>query len=220
MAASVALLALLFVCAFLLGSIPWGVIISRLAYHTDIREVGSGNIGATNAVRALGAKGGGVVFALDVAKGAVAGALGRLLWPLFIAPGSLDVPDVALLCGSVAFAGCVWGHIFCPWLGFKGGKGISVAVGCEIFTLGPVGVGALSELAVFLIFAATTRYVSLGSIMAAVALPFIALGLMWGNWLAIIITSAVALTAIWAHRANVGRLVAGTERRFSFRKES
>ena len=217
MAASWGLLALLFVCAFLLGSIPWGVIVSKLAFRKDIRDEGSGNIGATNALRAMGKRGGASVFLLDAAKGVAAGALGCLLWPHWVDAAALDVLDARALCGAVALVGCVWGHIFGPWLKFKGGKGISVAFGCLFFTLGPLG--ALIELGVFIVFVAATRYVSLGSIMAAVALVPLAVWMLWGSWAAIVLCVLAAATVIWAHRGNISRIAHGTESKLSFKKK-
>lgn len=217
MAASWGLLALLFVCAFLLGSIPWGVIVSKLAFRKDIRDEGSGNIGATNALRAMGKRGGASVFLLDAAKGVAAGALGCALWPQWVDGAALGVPDARALCGAVALLGCVWGHIFCPWLKFKGGKGISVAFGCLFFTIGPVG--ALIELGVFIVFVAITRYVSAGSVMAAVALVPLSFWAFWGMWAAIALYVLAAATVIWAHRGNIGRIAQGTESKLSFKKK-
>ena len=122
----------LFVAAFLLGSIPFGLIISKVFYHTDLREHGSGNIGTTNAIRTMGKVGGYAVFVLDFGKGLLSGVLAWAFSSWFLPgggfePGALVTYDTML---AVAFLGCVWGHIFCPWLGFKGGKGIAVAVGC------------------------------------------------------------------------------------------
>lgn len=136
--------ALLFVACFLLGSIPWGVIISRVFYRRDIRESGSGNIGSTNALRTLGKRGGAAVFLLDFGKGLLAGALGLAVanWlqgALFDGvPGALAVGysmhlsgDEAILAGAAtiqrtctvaAFMAATLGHIFTPWLKFKGGK--------------------------------------------------------------------------------------------------
>lgn len=217
MGASVGLLALLLVCTFLLGSIPWGVIVSRVAYHRDIRETGSGNIGATNALRAMGKTGGASVFLLDAGKGVASGAIGCLLWSQWIDAPALGIPSSWVMCGAVALWGCVWGHIFSPWLKFKGGKGISVAFGCLFFTIG--WQGALMELGVFIVFVAVSRYVSLGSVMAAVALMPLSVWLLWGNWAAVAICCICALTVIWAHRANIGRIASGTESRLSFKKK-
>ena len=124
----------LFVAAFLLGSIPFGLIISKVFYHTDLREHGSGNIGTTNAIRTMGKVGGYAVFVLDFGKGLLSGVLAWAFSMQFLPggglePGALVTYDTML---AVAFLGCVWGHIFCPWLGFKGGKGIAVAVGLSL----------------------------------------------------------------------------------------
>ena len=126
-----------FVISFLLGSIPWGVIISKVFYHTDIREHGSGNIGTTNAMRTMGKVGGSAVFVLDFGKGIVSGLIAAAAAAMFGGGMSLSghvigYDDFV----TVAFLGCVWGHIFSPWLGFKGGKGIAVAVGCLFVTFG------------------------------------------------------------------------------------
>lgn len=194
--------ALLFAGTFLLGSIPWGVIVSRIGFHKDIRDEGSGNIGATNALRTMGKAGGAAVFLLDLGKGLLAG----LLVTLFT-EGS-----VALALG---FLGCIWGHIFSPWLKFRGGKGISVAVGYLFFLYGPLW--ALAEIALFALIVALSRYVSAGSVTAAVACPFIALHLFWGQWVTVGIIILAALTVIWAHRSNLRRLKQGTESKLGSR---
>lgn len=223
--------ALLFVGCFLLGSIPWGVIISRVFYKRDIRSSGSGNIGSTNALRTLGKRGGAAVFVLDFGKGLLAGFVAlwvaNMLQGALIdgVPGSLVVGysmylsgDQALVEGAAtihrtcvvgAFMAATLGHIFTPWLKFKGGKGIAVAIGALFVAFG-VG-GALIEIAIFAAVVALTRYVSAGSVAAACACPFIALYVFWGHPLAVIGCLATALVVIWAHRANIGRLAKGTE---------
>ncbi|WP_241155954.1 MULTISPECIES: glycerol-3-phosphate 1-O-acyltransferase PlsY [unclassified Adlercreutzia] len=227
------LLLLLFVISYLLGSIPWGLIISKVFFKTDIRKQGSGNIGATNAVRAMGAKGGIAVFVLDMGKGIAAGALAWFVFGEIIAnnftsdairifaimSGNVVTANAAvysdqvnLLCASVAFLGCVVGHIFSPWLKFHGGKGISVAFGCEFFALTPIG--ALIDLAVFIVGVAISRKVSVGSIAAAVVCPFIAVWICWNCWFAAVFISIAALLVIWAHRGNIKRLLNGDEPRF------
>ena len=198
----------LFVASFLLGSIPFGLIISKVFYHTDIREHGSGNIGTTNAIRTMGKVGGYAVFVCDFGKGLLSGVLAWLFGGLLT--GSVAILNAEVLV-AVAFWGCVWGHIFCPWLGLKGGKGIAVAVGCLFVTFGPVG--ALVEIAVFALVVVLTRYVSAGSLAACAACPFIALWVFWGDWLAVVCCIVAAGTAAWAHRGNIERLRAGTERK-------
>lgn len=206
----------LFCLCFLLGSIPWGVIISRLFFHTDVRNHGSGNIGTTNAFRALGKAGGVIVFLLDFGKGLLSGALAYQVFLWQGAQSGYD-PHLFQILQALAFLACIWGHIFSPWLGFKGGKGIAVAVGCMFTTYGlwPT----LLEIALFALLTACTRRVSVGSLAAAVACPFIGLYVFWGNWLAWILVTVAAITVIWAHRQNIARLRAGTESRIGGSKD-
>lgn len=195
-----------FVAAFLLGSVPWGLVISKVFYNKDLREEGSGNIGTTNAIRSMGKVGGYAVFVLDFGKGVLSGFIG--LWTAQALGFDSALTGIAL---GAAFLGCVWGHIFSPWLGFKGGKGIAVAVGCLFVTFGPVG--ALLELAIFIVLVPLTRYVSVGSMAAALACPFFALYYFWGNWPAWALCAIAGLTVFWAHRGNLARLLAGEERK-------
>lgn len=225
-------LALLLVISFLLGSIPWGVIISRVFYHTDLREHGSGNIGTTNAIRTMGKVGGYAVFVLDFGKGIVAGLIAAMFGTQVLPGNVLAVVEfvqtfggspnpflyIEQVCLAVAFLGCTLGHIFCPWLGFRGGKGIAVAVGCLFSAFGPVG--ALLEIAIFAVLVAATKYVSVGSIAAAAACPFFALYFFWGNPVAFVLCLLVGLTVVWAHRENIARLRAGTENRIGSKKKA
>ena len=208
-----------FVLSFLLGSIPWGLIISRVFYHTDIREHGSGNIGTTNAMRTMGKVGGSAVFVLDFGKGLLSGVIAMLaLW--YLVPGGGLLPESGVTYAfvlAVATMGCTLGHIFSPWLGFKGGKGIAVAVGCLFMSFGVVP--AIVELAIFAVLVLSTRYVSVGSIAAAVACPFIACALYWGDWAAIACFLVTAAVVVWAHRENIGRLRTGCERRIGDKKK-
>lgn len=234
MAAVIGWLALAFIVSFLLGSIPWGVIISKLAFKKDLRDEGSGNIGTTNAMRTLGKAGGAAVFALDFGKGIAAGALAAYL----IAPAIAQVPvdassadgqalltafgpagvNPVALAMALAFAGCTLGHIFSPWLKFKGGKGIAVAAACLLFVYGPVGF--LVEIVVFAGGIALTRCVSVGSIAAAVACPLLGLYFYWGQWVPWAIILATACVVIWAHRSNIARLRAGTENKIGSKKKA
>lgn len=224
----------LFAICFLLGSVPWGLVISRVFFHKDIRKEGSGNIGTTNAMRSMGKAGGAAVFVLDFGKGLLSGfiatlfahqvqgafagiaigqeSMGGVVWAVTAA----GAEEALALCLGVSFIGCVWGHIFSPWLGFKGGKGIAVAVGCLFMVFGPVG--ALLELALFGVLVAATRYVSVGSIAAAAACPFFTLYYFWGDWVTVVLCTITALTVVWAHRENIARLRAGTERRIGGKK--
>ena len=200
----------LFVVTFLLGSIPWGVIIGSKRYHTDIRSHGSGNIGTTNAMRTFGKGGGVAVFLLDFGKGLASGLLGWWAAWWFL-------PWLYSICVSLAFMGCVFGHIYSPWLGFKGGKGIAVAIGALFVTFGAWG--AILELAFFVVFVAITKYVSAGSLASSFACPFIAAWVFWGQPVPIAICTLTALVVIYAHRENIGRLIAGTERKIGAGKK-
>lgn len=234
MLGTIGYLALLFVLAFLLGSVPWGVIVSRVFFHTDVREHGSGNIGTTNALRTMGKGGGIAVFVLDFGKGIVSGIIALELMNHFVMGdlesarafsmalgGPSDIyqlsPYVEGIFLATAFLACTWGHIFSPWLGFKGGKGIAVAVGCLFITYGIIG--ACLELLIFGILVALTKYVSVGSLAAALTCPFFALYFYWGNPLAWALCTVAALTVVWAHRENIKRLRAGNENRIGSKNQ-
>lgn len=207
-----------FAIAFALGSIPWGIVIGKAFFHTDIREAGSGNIGTTNAMRVIGKKGGVAVFVLDFGKGLLSGWLATVIGAAALAGG----PDAGIGWVSMneflalSFIGCITGHIYSPWLGFHGGKGIAVAVGCLFFVFGFVG--AWIELGIFIVLVLATRYVSVGSIAAAVACPFLALYYYWGDPVAWAIVSLSAFLVFYAHRENMKRLSAGTESRIGSKK--
>ena len=201
-----------FALAFLLGSVPWGLVISKVFYKTDLREVGSGNIGTTNAIRAMGKVGGYAVFVLDFGKGLLSGFIG-----LWIAQAAGFDAAATGLSTDVAFMGCTWGHIFSPWLKFKGGKGIAVAIGCLFVTFGPIP--SIIELALFGVLVAATKYVSVGSMAAALACPLLALWVFWGNWPAWLFCAIGGLTVFWAHRGNLARLRAGTENKMGSKKK-
>lgn len=208
----------LFVVCFLLGSIPWGLIISTVFFHKDIRKEGSGNIGTTNAMRTMGKAGGAAVFVLDFGKGLLAGFLPLAACWFFVPGGGLS-PESPLSYATyqgIGFLGCVWGHIFSPWLKFKGGKGIAVAAACLWFVFGPVGF--FIEIAAFALGIAITRCVSVGSIAAAAICPLLALYFYWGQWVPWLIIAATACVVIWAHRANIARLRAGTENKIGSKK--
>ena len=206
-------LVLLAVVCFLLGSIPWGLIISKSVFHTDIREHGSGNIGTTNAMRTMGKKGGVAVFVLDFGKGLLSGLAALFVLATFI-PGAgvaADSPVSASTVVALAFLCCTLGHIFSPWLKFKGGKGIAVAVGCLFVTFGVMG--ALLEIAVFAVVVAISRFVSAGSLAAAACRFCGILFFQAFDPIAWVLCLVTALVVIWAHRGNIHRLATGTERR-------
>ncbi|WP_251198025.1 glycerol-3-phosphate 1-O-acyltransferase PlsY [Anaerotardibacter muris] len=205
---------LIFVITFLLGSIPFGVIVSRLFFKKDIRSEGSGNIGTTNAMRSLGKVGGASVFLLDFGKGLLSGYLGTVFMNMAILTSGLAAGQFLL---SLAFLGCIVGHIYSPWLKFHGGKGIAVAIGACFFTIGVFF--SIVELLVFAILVVATRYVSVGSIAAALICPPIACYLYWGNIPVIVAITIAALLIIYAHRENIKRLLNHNENRIGSKKK-
>jgi len=193
--------------SFLLGSIPTGYLLFRIFRKQDIRSVGSGNIGATNVLRS-GSKGlAAATFLLDVLKGCASvwlgAALGAVLAPT-LAPRNAEA--LAALCA-------VLGHMFTPWLRFKGGKG--VATGFGVFLVA-APLAALAAITLFAVIFALSRYVSLGSILAAASFPIFAWYMVKGDRPAffIAVQAAVALLIIVRHHQNIRRLLAGTESRF------
>ncbi len=202
----------LFVLAisYLLGSIPFGYLLVRLVRKEDIRAVGSGNIGATNVARS-GAKGLGVLtLLLDLSKGLAAVLLAR-----HFAPGAPGYPSDLAVDAAVA---AVIGHIFPVWLRFRGGKGVATALGVFLGLAWPV---ALAALAVFALLVAATRIVSLASIIAAAALPVFAMLLLPDRSLAYLGgVIFISLLVIVKHRANITRLINGTEPRFGSKQDT
>ncbi|MGI6591394.1 MAG: glycerol-3-phosphate 1-O-acyltransferase PlsY [Eggerthellaceae bacterium] len=215
---SSAALVSVFLIGFLLGSIPWGVVVGKVFFHRDIREVGSGNIGTTNAMRALGHRGGAAVFLLDFGKGIVSGLL-ALAIANAAASGGMFAGTVATReeCLALSFFACIIGHVFSPWLKFHGGKGIAVGIGAMFVVFGPVV--ALIEIALFAVLVIISKYVSLGSIAAAVLCLFFSFYCFWGDWAACWLCFFAAAIVIWSHRENIRRLATGTERRIGENKE-
>lgn len=196
------------VVAYLLGSIPFGYLLVRFVRKEDIREKGSGNIGATNVIRS-GAKGlGAVTFLLDVLKGSAA-----VLLCGWIAASRSVTGDVRTNTVAVAALCAILGHIYTVWLGFKGGKGVATAFGVFL-ALAPWA--ALGGLGVFVLVFAVSRYVSLASILAACAFPFFALLLPHGprTPFATAMLFLIPLIVIAKHHQNIARLMRGTEYRF------
>ncbi|MCC6352407.1 MAG: glycerol-3-phosphate 1-O-acyltransferase PlsY [Verrucomicrobiae bacterium] len=191
-------------CAFLVGSVPWGYVVGR-AKGVDVRRHGSGNIGATNVGRVLGKGWGGLVLLLDALKG-VGGVLGVDWLVGRMAPGILDGVEWR---GIVFGVGAVLGHNFCPWLGWRGGKGIATSAGVLLAALPGAFLWAFGT---WLVVFAASRIVSLASIGAAVVLG--AAG-MWRYGPGALGWSCVALgvLAVVRHRANIGRLLRGEEPR-------
>ena len=206
---------LILLITFFLGSIPFGVIISRLFFKKDIRNEGSGNIGTTNAMRSLGKIGGGAVFILDFGKGLLSGFLGTVFAGMTAPLSGYEAGQLVL---ALSFFGCVVGHIYSPWLKFRGGKGIAVAIGALFFVFGPLF--AVFELVIFAVLVVATRYVSVGSIAAALACPFFAFYLYWPNLPAACAISIAALLVVFAHRENIKRLINHNENRIGSKKKA
>ena len=192
------------VLSYLLGSIPFGYLVGRMG-GIDIRRWGSKNVGATNVARIMGVRRGVLVFVLDTLKGAAAvGLLGRGFAGWFALSPSL----CRVLSGAAG--GVV--HTFTCWLQFKGGKGVATALGAWL-VLAPIT--TLIALAVWIIFVAMWRYVSLGSVVAAVALPCVLVALNYSRLDAVlpqlIFAILLAVLVIVRHTSNIVRLVKGTE---------
>ena len=211
-------------CAYLTGSIPFGFLAAK-ARGIDIRTVGSGNIGATNAMRVLGKPLGIFVLLMDALKGYVAvavvpAAIFNLLAPHFsgLAPAFSSEPgDVQTGLCVLAGVFAVLGHNYTCWLKFKGGKGVATSAGVYIALAWPA---LLIALVIFVLALALTRYVSVGSICAAIALPA-AVWIMQPHNLALgIVTTALGALAIYKHKSNIQRLLAGKENRWGKKPEA
>lgn len=200
---------------YLLGSVNFGVIVSRCIYHEDVRTKGSGNAGTTNILRTYGKKAAALTLAGDMLKGVVAVVLCRFAVNLL-----LTSTQVGIYAGYIAAIGAVCGHLWPIWFGFKGGKGVAVAAGA-ILASEPIVLLALAL--VFFAMAFATKIVSLSSITVAALYP-----VFTGIWswymqrnvaFTTICAAAVGLLVIWMHRANIGRLCNGTEYKFGQKKQ-
>lgn len=190
--------------AYLLGSLPTGFLVAR-AKGIDIRTAGSGNIGATNAMRVLGKPAGIFVLLMDVLKGFAA------VWLCAKILAGINVTEsVSQADCIIAGIGAVLGHNYTPWLKFKGGKGIATTAGVYLaLAPGPLGIAFI----VFITAVLLTRYVSVGSIAAAIALAASAWILAPRNIFLGLVTTALGALAVYKHKGNIQRLIAGTENR-------
>ncbi len=188
------------IAAFLVGGIPWGLLLVRVFAKQDIRTIGSGKTGATNVLRVLGWQGFAAAIVLDLLKGIAA---------VFIARGLTGNPWVEAVAGVAAIAGHTWS----PYLGFKGGgRGMVTAIGVG-FTMAPL---LLLLIPVFLIPVLITRYMSLGNLIAASVAPFVMLYAAaqgWTEWAYFFYVAAGGAFVIFNHADNIQRIRAGTERK-------
>jgi acyl phosphate:glycerol-3-phosphate acyltransferase len=187
---------LLLIGAYLLGSVPTGLLLAK-AFGINIRETGSGNIGATNVYRTVGRKLGIITLICDCLKGLI---------PVLIAKW-LDLPDLWIAATGLA---ALLGHVYTVWLKFKGGKGVATALG--VF-LGTCPLSVLGALVVFIGVIYIWRYVSLASISAAAVIPVLVL-LFSGKQELVVMSVIIAGVVIFRHHENISRLRAGTENKF------
>jgi glycerol-3-phosphate acyltransferase PlsY len=196
------------VLGYLLGSIPFGVIATRLGGAGDIRKVGSGNIGATNVLRTGRRDLAAITLIGDGGKGAVAALLAHAL------AGRLGAADSALLLSALAGGSAFLGHLFPVWLGFRGGKGVATFFGVMIAVTWPVG---LMAGATWIAMAVLFRFSSLSALTAAALAPLLALATHAGEPV-IMLAAVMAVVIFIRHRENISRLIKGEEPRIGARK--
>lgn len=211
--------------SYLIGSIPFSFLIVKFLLHDDIRERGSGNVGATNVLRTSGKAAGFLALLLDGSKGACAVLLARWMvslpqWP-FAGPSLGSQSIVEQLAYPSFWVGlaallAVLGHIFPVWLRFDGGKGVATAAGVYL-ALHPFAF--LIALVIVLIVVAISRYVSLGSIVAAAAMPLILRFIVGDTFWTIAFSIVISLIIIVKHHENISRIASGTERRLGGAKD-
>lgn len=201
--------------AYLCGSVPFGLIIARVAKGIDIRTVGSGNIGATNVARMIGTKWGILVLVCDALKG----LLPTLLIPMFLVPEHAgDSPHIAVTCGIAT----ILGHMFPCWLKFRGGKGVATSLGAVII-LG--WQASLVAAGVFVLVYLASRYVALASMVASIAYAatqFWRLGsdaFSQTNWSTTAFSILIPVLIIVRHRSNIARLLKGEESKMTFKRD-
>lgn len=197
--------------AYLLGSIPSAVWIGRKYHGMDLREFGSKNAGATNTFRVLGKRTGIIVLLLDIAKGVLASMISYVLFSMYFDDTS-SLYSLQIL-GAVA---CVLGHVFPVFAGFKGGKGVATSLGLYI---GINPIVSMVVLGIFLVVFVLSHYVSLGSLCAAFALPFISyLGFHQKEESLILLNCTLTVIVFIAHRKNIVRLMNGAENKMNLKR--
>ena len=184
------------VAAFFFGSVPFGLLVGRIFFQTDIRMHGSGNIGAMNAMRSLGKTGAIVVLILDALKGFV---------PVFVAAHWSGSELLTVVVAGAA----VLGHCFSPWLGWKGGKGVATALGV---LFGLSWKAALVAILGWIVGALLTQFSSVGSMIGMLTAPF-TLYFFTASWVYTVYGAIAAIFIIFTHRENLGRLLTGSENR-------
>ncbi|MFN4241739.1 MAG: glycerol-3-phosphate 1-O-acyltransferase PlsY [Tepidisphaerales bacterium] len=209
------MLAAVILLSYVLGSVPFGLVVGRLK-GIDVRTAGSGNIGATNVGRLLGKRYFWLVFVLDAAKGLLPMLAGAWVvagweeaWPKYVA---------WLACGL----GAMLGHVFPVFLGFRGGKGVATGLGVMLGVWPYYTLAAVPTVSLFVAVFAVSRYISLSSVVSAMAFPLVLVGLGWlldwqlttMRWPLVAFAVAVAALVVWRHRGNLARLRAGTEPKF------
>lgn len=195
--------------AYVLGSLPFAVIVGKIFWGVDVRELGSGNTGATNVLRVFGPAPGFAVLALDGAKGAAAVYVAALVAPLAFGAEGHDWFRIVGALGAIA------GHSFSPFIGFRGGKGVATAAGA-IAVMAPRVVLVL--IGVFFIVTALGRMVSLGSVTIATLFPATTALLYPGRYSLLAFAVVTAALVIWRHRSNIGRIIHGEETKITFRR--
>ena len=201
---------LLIIFAYLIGSIPTALLVSKRFFGIDIRDYGSGNMGATNTFRVLGSRYGTMVMVIDILKGMAAVMLYNLL-PFYL-HHELERTNLMLGLGLAAVAG----HIFPVFAGFRGGKGVATLLGM-VLAIQPVI--ALSCIGIFAVVLYLTRYVSLSSILAAIALPICVLWIWNENEVLYrVFALIVAILVVLTHQKNIGRILRGVESRIPILK--
>ena len=193
------LLGLVGLLAYALGSVPFGVVIARVMGLGDLRQIGSGNIGATNVMRTGNRLAGLLTFLLDAGKGAIAALLA---WAL-----------LGEAAGQVAALAAFLGHLYPVYLGFRGGKGVATFIGIALALAWPVG---LAICAIWAVVFALSRYSSLAALVATAAGPVLVVALGYGTMLGLFL--ALGAMIFWKHADNIRRLRSGTEARFERRK--
>ena len=206
------------ICAFMVGGIPFGLLVGRLR-GVDVRRSGSGNIGASNVGRLLGPAWGGAVFLLDMLKGLVPTVTAGMI---VSSPSFADGPaETARSIGwLVVGVAAVLGHIYSPFLGFRGGKGVSTAFGAALGIYPDLTYPALAAAGAWVLTAAASRFSSLASVIASAVFPVAYIAFTLGDprdlrshLPFVTFTCFVTLLVTWRHRDNLGRLVSGTEPR-------